>query len=110
LELCTVKDIHDSFLKQVLGALCTIDRKKMHLSNTVFLPNGNTLCSRNVARKYPNDMAVLIHTGPTGIVNGCILGDYSLVALPGSKFFKRMWIVILDRPVRKFSQILIATC
>jgi hypothetical protein len=83
-------------------ALCTIDRNKMHLSNTVFLPDGSILCPRNVAQKDLSNMAVLIHTGPTGILSGCIIGDYSLVALPGSKFFQRMWIVILDRPVRKF--------
>ena len=46
-------------------------------------------------------MPVVIHTGTTGIVNGSIIGDYSLVALPGSRFFQRMWIVILDRPIRK---------
>jgi hypothetical protein len=84
-------------------ALYTIDRNKMHLSNTVFLPNGNILLPRNIAQKDPCDMAVVIHTGTTGIVNGSIIGDYSLVALPGSRFFQRMWIVILDRPIRKFS-------
>jgi hypothetical protein len=83
-------------------ALCTDDRNKIRLSNNVFLPNGNILCPRNIAQGDPTDMAVIIHTGPTGIVNGCIVGDYSLVALPGSKFFQRMWIVVLERNVRKF--------
>ena len=90
-------------------ALYTIDRNKMHLSNTVFLPNGNILLPRNIAQKDPCDMAVVIHTGTTGIVNGSIIGDYSLVALPGSRFFQRMWIVILDRPIRKFSFYLAST-
>ncbi|KAE9365459.1 hypothetical protein N431DRAFT_353051 [Stipitochalara longipes BDJ] len=82
-------------------ALCTIDRTRMHLSNTVSLANGNILCPRNIAQTDPIDMAVVVHTGLTGVVNGCILGDYSLVALPGSKYFQRMWIVILDRLVQK---------
>ena len=82
-------------------ALCVIDRDKMRLSNKMLLPNGNILCPRNVAQRDPTDMAVLIPTGLNGIINGCIIGDYSLVALPGSKFFQRMWIVILERNIRK---------
>jgi hypothetical protein len=82
-------------------ALCAIDRDKMRLSNKLLLPNGNILCPRNVAQRDPTDMAVLIPTGLNGIINGYIIGDYSLVALPGSKFFQRMWIVILERNIRK---------
>ncbi len=86
-------------------ALCTIDRSKMRQSNDVILPNGNILCPRNIAQEDPADMTVIINTGSTGIVNGCIVGDYSLVALPGSKFFQRMWIVVLERHVGKSSSI-----
>ena len=84
-------------------ALCTIDRNKMRLSNNLLLPSGNIFCPRNIAQSDPTDMTVIIHTGPTGIVNGCIVGDYSLVSLPGRKFFQRMWIVVLERYVRKSS-------
>jgi hypothetical protein len=73
----------------------------MLLSNTVSLTNGNILYPKNIAQTDPTDMAVVVHTGTTGAVNGCILGDYSLVALPGSRSFQRMWMVILDRLVRK---------
>jgi hypothetical protein len=73
----------------------------MLLSNTVSLTNGNILYPKNIAQTDPTDMAVVVHTGTTGVVNGCILGDYSLVALPGSRSFQRMWMVILDRLVRK---------
>ena len=86
-------------------ALCAIDRKKMRQSNNVILPNGNILCPRNIAQEDPTDMAVIINTGSTGVVNGCIVGDYSLVALPGSKLFQRMWIVVLERHVGKSSSI-----
>ena len=86
-------------------ALCAIDRKKMRQSNNVIPPNGNILCPRNIAQEDPTDMAVIINTGSTGVVNGCIVGDYSLVALPGSKLFQRMWIVVLERHVGKSSSI-----
>jgi hypothetical protein len=80
-------------------ALCAMDRNKMRLSNNLCLPNGNILCPMKIAQDDPTDMAVIIHTGPTGIVNGCIVGDYSLVALPGSKAFQRMWMVVFERHV-----------
>lgn len=84
-------------------ALCTIDQNKMRLSNNLLFPNGKILYPRNIAQDDPMDQAVIIHTNPTGIINGCVIGDHSLVALPGSKFFQRMWIVVLERNVRKSS-------
>lgn len=83
-------------------ALCTFDRNKIRLSNQVLLPNGIILSPRNISQDDPTDMAVIVHTGSTGIVDGYIVGDYSLVALPGSRSFQRMWIVVLKRNVRKF--------
>jgi hypothetical protein len=85
-------------------ALCSFDRNLLKLSNTVLLPDGNILDPKNVAQDDPRDTAVWVNTGPTGVEKGFIMGDYSLLALPGSKKFQRMWIVVLDRPVRKFSQ------
>jgi hypothetical protein len=72
-------------------ALCkiTVDRTKIRLSNSLFLLEGGILCPKKIAQEDPTDMEVVIHTGTTGIVKGCIIGDYSLVALPGSKLFQR---------------------
>lgn len=82
-------------------ALCSFDRSQSQLSNTLALPDGTILVAKGVAQEDPIDAAVWVNTGPTGIEKGFIIGDYSLVAVPGSKKFQRMWVVILDRPVRK---------
>jgi hypothetical protein len=82
-------------------ALCSLDRARAHLTNNISLPNGTTLYPTQAALQNPSHADVWIHTGTTGLMKGFLTGDYSLVALPGSRTFQRMWIVVLDRLVRK---------
>lgn len=82
-------------------ALCSLDRTRVHLTNNVSLPDGTTLYPTQIALQNPSNTDVWIHSGTTGVVKGFLTGDYSLVALPGSRTFQRMWIVVLDRLVRK---------
>ncbi len=83
-------------------ALCSLDRTKVHLTNNISLPDGTTIYPTQIALKNPSDADVWVHTGTTGLVKGFLTGAYSLVALPGSRTFQRMWIVVLDRLIRKF--------
>jgi hypothetical protein len=80
-------------------ALCALNMKNIRPSNSVLLSNRKILFSKNIAEKPPMNMVVLINTGPSGVMNGFMIGDYSLVALPGRKSFQRMWGVILERKV-----------
>jgi hypothetical protein len=71
-------------------ALYTINKHKIRLSNTLILPGGSILDPKIIAQDDPTDTEVLINTCPTGLVKGYIIGDYSLVALPGTNYFQRM--------------------
>jgi len=83
-------------------ALCSLDRAKIHLTNNIDLPDGTILYPTQIARQNPSDADVWVHTGTTGLVKGYLTGAYSIVALPGSRMFQRMWIVVLDRLIRKY--------
>jgi len=83
-------------------ALCTLDRPKIHLTSTIPLPNGLQIEPTQVAPQVLEDTEVWVQTGTTGVLKGLLLHDHSLVALPGSGNFQRMWIVVLDRLVCEF--------
>lgn len=82
-------------------ALCSIERNKLQLGNAVLLPDGSILSPRSISQNDPTDTVVWANTG-SGVVRGFVMGDYSLVALPGSKSFQRMWMVVLDRVVGEY--------
>jgi hypothetical protein len=87
-------------LKDLDWALCTMDVKQVRLANTFHLPNGSDIATRAIMLGSPSNAPVWVHTG-TGTVKGFLMADHSLVALPGSRAFQRMWIVILDREISK---------
>jgi len=85
-------------------ALCALhreqlDQTQMHLTNNVHLPNGNILYPKRIYLDDPKDGDVWVNTGNSGVVKGFVMGDYSLVALPGRRSFQRMWLVVLERYV-----------
>jgi len=87
-------------------ALCELDpedlgEKHVQLSNAVRLPDGGTLYPQKFSIADPSDSVVWVNTGYSGAVKGFVMGDYSLVALPGRRSFQRMWLVILERHVGK---------
>lgn len=82
--------------------MCVIDIHKVRISNVFHLPDGSDTVTRGIMLGSPSNAAVWVHTG-SGTVKGFMMADHSLVALPGTKTFQRMWIVILDRHISKSS-------
>jgi hypothetical protein len=85
-------------------ALCELDPEKLQekhvqISNAVPLPDGSILYPQKFSRDDPTDSVVWVNTGHSGAVKGFVIGDYSLVALPGRRSFQRMWLVVLQRHV-----------
>jgi hypothetical protein len=74
-------------------AVCTLE------NNPNKFPDGNIEYPKKIVQRNPSNASVLVHTGTTGVVKGAILGDCSLIALPGSKKFQRMWVIILERHI-----------
>ena len=88
-------------------ALCLLDpeelqEKHLQLSNAVPLPDGSILYPQNYSKQDPTDSVVWINSGNSGAVKGFVMGDYSLVALPGRRSFQRMWLVVLERFVGRY--------
>jgi hypothetical protein len=77
-------------------AVCTLDKSQLY---TVRLSDTISKYPKKLVQEILSDSSVLVQTGTTGIVKGVILRDYSLVALPGSKKFQRMWVLILERTI-----------
>jgi hypothetical protein len=79
-------------------AVCALDYSQVLITNQTILENGSKLFTSQIVEELPTDAAVFVQAGGKSI-KGYILGDYSLVALPGSKSFQRMWVVILERDI-----------
>lgn len=87
--------------KDLDWALCSLAGSQPHTLNGVKLPDGYTLYSKRIVENDLFNAPVWVNTGTTGVVKGYLMGDYSLVALPGNKMFQRMWMVILERHICK---------
>jgi hypothetical protein len=81
-------------------AVCTIDGLETPFVNQIALQNNTAPVGLKMANKNPDHAAVVVYYG-AGTLSGFILPDYSLVALPGQRFPQRMWVVILDKEIRK---------
>ncbi|RDW63328.1 hypothetical protein BP6252_10873 [Coleophoma cylindrospora] len=77
-------------------ALCSLENVSSYAPTPV--PNDATLLPKKIVEEDPSNSPVLVYTG-SAPVRGTILQDYSLAALPGSRIFQRMWVVVLERPV-----------
>jgi hypothetical protein len=91
-------------------ALCFLDAEELQeknvlLSNAFSLPDGSILYPQNYSKQDPTDSVVWVNSGRSGAVKGFVMGDYSLVALPGRRSFQRMWLVVLERFVGRYLDI-----
>jgi hypothetical protein len=77
-------------------ALCELNPEKATLSNKIMLPDQSKIFPSEVAENDPTNNPVWVFT-QDGCMRGSIKADYSLVALPGWRTLKKMWIVVLDR-------------
>jgi hypothetical protein len=79
-------------------ALCIIDVHALQrsLESSPYITNLPTIIS---PIGDPKDGFVSIyHNGRT--IDGFVLPDYSIVALPGQGFMQRMWVVIITEEIR----------
>ncbi|KAE9369779.1 hypothetical protein N431DRAFT_443404 [Stipitochalara longipes BDJ] len=77
-------------------AVCTLDTHTVNRLSSIWMKY-----PKRLIQEILSDTPIFVRTGTTGIVEGVILRDYSLVALPGSMRFQRMWVIILEREIAK---------
>lgn len=82
-------------------ALCQINTENVILSNKIILPDFSKSFPTRICENDPVNALVWVHTS-SGSIRGYIKADYSLVVLPGTRFCKQMWIVVLERPAGRF--------